>query len=84
MEKEKEKQEDGGEADDLVPAIMKLWKTLSPEEKKDWNEKAKGTNQQPLLNNSNTINNKKNEHKKEIGKGGSAKSKLSSFAFNKT
>eukprot|EP00111_Clytia_hemisphaerica_P001219 TCONS_00003478-protein len=84
LENEKEKNAGGEETDNLVPAIMKLWKTLSPEEKKDWNEKAKGTNQQPALNNNNTINNKKSEQKKETGKGGSVKSKLSSFAFNKT
>ena len=63
LEKQKENHE-GEMQEDLVQATMKLWKTLTPQEKKEWNEKAKGgetvsVNQPLNNNNNNTENNKK-------------------------
>ena len=87
LEKQKENH-DGEVQEDQVQATMKLWKSLSPQEKKEWNDKAKGnnsdspsaTNNQQPLNNNKTVN--KPQPQKQPNT--SAKSKLSSFAFQKT
>lgn len=72
--------------EDLVQATMKLWKTLNPQEKKEWNEKAKGGEtagvNQPLNNNNNE--NKQTEQLQTKQQKSSFKNKLSSFAFQKT
>ena len=99
LEKQKENHE-GEMQEDLVQATMKLWKTLTPQEKKEWNEKAKGGEtanvNQPLNNNNNTENNKKttitnteNKQTEQLQqtkqqKPSSFKNKLSNFAFQKT
>ena len=64
LEKQKENHE-GEMQEDLVQATMKLWKTLTPQEKKEWNEKAKGGEtasvNQPLNNNNNNNNTENNK-----------------------
>ena len=64
LEKQKENHE-GEMQEDLVQATMKLWKTLTPQEKKEWNEKAKGGEtasvNQPLNNNNNNDNTENNK-----------------------
>lgn len=98
LNKQQESRTGNGEDDeDFVPVAMKMWKELTPDEKKDWNTKAKEgqivKSQQQIIdvknsnhNNSNVTPNdvaeKKNIEKKT--KIVSAKSKLSSFAFQKT
>ena len=69
LEKQKENHE-GEMQEDLVQATMKLWKTLTPQEKKEWNEKAKGGEtasvNQPLNNNNNNNDNTENNKKTTI------------------
>jgi len=79
LEKQRESLEEEN-LDDFVPAAMKLWKELSSDEKKEWNTKAKEMSSEPSSKNNNRA--KKSEPTSNSNM--STKSKLSSFAFQKT
>lgn len=98
LNKQKESRTDDEKQDDedIVPAVMRMWKELNSDEKKEWNAKAKqGKSPEPdikNMNNKNTTTNKNNNgdatsdvilKKKETTKTITSRNKLSTFAFNK-
>lgn len=77
---------DSSEQDDFVPIAMRMWKELSADQKKDWNNRAKeDTGNQKATKDDTTNKQKTNtENGKVESKKSTAKNKLSSFAFQKT
>lgn len=99
LKKQQVTKSDDDEEEDFVPIAMRMWKELSSDEKKEWNAKAKGGQQGSVIKSTQQIKDSKNinNNNNNVTSDGiekqkvepktktvSTKSKLSSFAFQKS